>query len=85
MLQLKDCKEQHQYRRREDSETELITVLLPKSDPFQHSLRVRLASLKSKYTAKIRFHNLFDGQVRAVWMDFDGHEVNCPGCVDSIC
>ncbi len=84
MLQLKDCKEQHQYRRREDSETELVTVLQPSTDPLQRSLHVRLASVKSKHTAKIRFHNLFDGQVRAVWMDFDGHEVN-PNCVDSIC
>lgn len=84
MLQLKDCKEQHQYRRRENSETELVTVLQPCTDPLQRSQHVRLASLKSKHTAKIRFHNLFDGKVRAVWMDFDGHEVNV-NCVDSIC
>ena len=83
MLQLKDCKEQ-QYRRREDSETELVTVLQLNNDPLQRSLHVRLASLKSKHTAKVRFHNLFDGQVRAVWMDFDGHEVTM-NCVDSTC
>lgn len=39
------------------------------------SLRMKLKSLKSKDSAKIRFHNTFKRQVRAMWMDFEGHEV----------
>ncbi len=75
MLLLKDCKEQQQYRQRGYAETESVTVLRPKLDDCQLLLRARLVSLKSKDTAKIRFHNTFEGHVRALWIDFDGHEV----------
>ena len=73
MLDLNDCKEQHQYRRRDLTETEPVRLLTTESE---HSLlQLRLLSLKSKDTAKIKFHNHHEGHVRALWVDFGGHEV----------
>ena len=70
MLQLHECTELQQYRSRCETDTEATRTL-----HADGTLRLKLLSLKCKDTAKIRFHNLFEGQVRAVWIDFDGHEV----------
>ena len=77
MLHLKECSEQQQYRARCETETEAVRIAPGDAQGCERSSRVRLVSLRSKQVAKIRFHNLFEGQVRALWMDFDGHEVIC--------
>ena len=76
MPQLKDCSEQQQYRLRCESETEAVRFADTETEGGQVRVRIKLMSVKSKDTAKIRFHNLFEGQVRALWMDFDGNEVS---------
>ena len=70
MLQLHECTELQQYRSRCETDTEATRTL-----HADDTLRLKLLSLICKDTAKIRFHNLFERQVRAVWIDFDGHEV----------
>lgn len=70
MLQLYECKELQQYKRRGTADTEAA-----RADLSDRTSRIKLLSLKCNDTAKIRFHNLFERQVRAVWIDFDGHEV----------
>ena len=80
---LKDCKILQQYRHRDETETELA-LLMSEFDQSQQFAQVRLASAKSRDTAKIRFHNVFEGPVRALWMDFDGHEVRLASCTADI-
>lgn len=75
MPQLEDCNEQQQYRTRCETEIEAVRHTITNMNNSESPLRMKLMSLKTKDTAKIRFHNVFDRQVRALWMDFDGHEV----------
>ena len=70
---LHSCKEQHRYRDRSKQETELIRLI----DSDASAVRARLISLKSKDVARLIFHNHHNGPVRALWLDFDGHEVQC--------
>ena len=79
MLPLKDCTEQQQYRIRCETGTEAVRPAITNLTISDSPLRMKLMSLKSKDTAKIRFHNTFERQVRALWMDFHGHEV-MPRC-----
>ena len=79
MQPLKDCTEQQQYRSRCKTETEAVRSAVTDATIPVSLLRMKLMSLKSKDTAKIRFHNVFERQVRALWLDFDGHEV-IPKC-----
>ena len=74
-MQLKDCSEQQRYRARCDNDTEAVSFVPAAAQGCVWPSRLKLVSLRSKQVAKIRFHNLFKGQVRALWMDFDGHEV----------
>ena len=69
--QLQSCKEMHRYRDRSTQESELIRL----ADPSTAAVRARLVSLKSKDIAKLIFHNQHNEPVRALWLDFDGHEV----------
>lgn len=75
MPQLEECNEQQQDRTRCETETEAVRHTITNTNNSESPLRMKLMSLKTKDTAKIRFHNMFEGQVRALWMDFDGHEV----------
>lgn len=75
MPQLEDCNEQQQYRTRCETETEAVCHTITNMNNSDSPLRIKLMSLKTKDTAKIRFHNMFERQVRALWMDFEGHEV----------
>ena len=69
---LQSCREQQRYRDRHKQETELIKLANSTLAP----VRARLVSLKSKTIAKIMFRNGYQGFVRALWLDFEGHEVN---------
>ena len=71
--QLQSCKEMHRYRDRSLQETELIRL----ADPNTAAVRARLMSLKSQDIAKLIFCNQHNEPVRALWLDFDGHEVQC--------
>ena len=76
---LKDCKILQQYRHRDETEKEMA-LFKSELNQSQQFAQVRLVSAKSRDTAKIRFHNVFEGPVRALWMDFDGHEVRLATC-----
>lgn len=70
-MSLQSCREQQQFRPRTQAELELIRLAAPGSDP----VRARLISIKSKDIARLVFHNRVTEPVRALWLDFDGHEV----------
>lgn len=69
--------EDHQlYRKRNLSETELVTARQTElvdnssSRSYEH-----ISSARTRSLAKIRFHNASQQHVRPLWVDFDGHEV----------
>ena len=70
--------EDHQlYRKRSLKDIELVTAHQAEVvDNNSSRFYERISSARTRSLAKIRFHNASQQNVRPLWVDFDGHEVN---------
>lgn len=74
---LAEVVDQQIYRERGPDEMEIVTLHNQQIDGKQPSRFCgHLSSARTKDLARIRFHNASQQHVRALWIDFDGHEVS---------